>query len=80
LTKYLATYWNDKGVRCNALCPGGIYNNQPDEFVKKISNLIPLGRMAHEDEYKAAIVFMVSEASAYMYGSVVSMDGGRSCW
>jgi NAD(P)-dependent dehydrogenase (short-subunit alcohol dehydrogenase family) len=80
LTKYLATYWADKGVRCNALCPGGIYNNQPDEFVKKISNLIPLGRMAHEDEYKAAIVFMVSEASAYMYGSVVSMDGGRSCW
>ena len=80
LTKYLATYWADKGVRCNALCPGGIYNNQPDEFVKKISNLIPLGRMADEDEYKASVVFMVSEASAYMNGSVVSMDGGRSCW
>ena len=80
LTKYLATYWADKGVRCNALCPGGIYNNQPDEFVNKISNLIPLGRMADEDEYKASVVFMVSEASAYMNGSVVSMDGGRSCW
>ena len=80
LTKYLATYWADKGVRCNALCPGGIYNNQPDEFVKKISNLIPLGRMADEDEYKASVVFMVSEASAYMNGSVVSMDGGRSAW
>ena len=80
LTKYLATYWADKGVRCNALCPGGIYNNQPDEFVKKISNLIPLGRMADEDEYKASVVFMVREASAYMNGSVVSMDGGRSCW
>jgi NAD(P)-dependent dehydrogenase (short-subunit alcohol dehydrogenase family) len=78
LTKYLATYWADKGVRCNALCPGGIYNNQPDEFVKKISNLIPLGRMAHEDEYKASVVFMVSDASKYMNGSVVSMDGGRS--
>ena len=80
LTKYLATYWADKGVRCNALCPGGIYNNQPDEFIKKISNLIPLGRMAHEDEYKASVVFMVSDASKYMNGSVVSMDGGRSAW
>ena len=80
LTKYLATYWADKGVRCNALCPGGIYNNQPDEFVKKISNLIPLGRMAHEDEYKASVVFMVSEASKYMNGSILSVDGGRSIW
>ena len=80
LTKYLATYWADKGVRCNALCPGGIYNNQPDEFVKKISNLIPFGRMAHEDEYKASVVFMVSEASKYMNGSILSVDGGRSIW
>ena len=80
LTKYLATYWADKGIRCNALCPGGIYNNQPDEFVNKISNLIPMGRMANPDEYKAAIVFMVSEASSYMNGSVVSIDGGRSIW
>ena len=80
LTKYLATYWADKGVRCNALCPGGIYNNQPDEFVKKISNLIPLGRMADEDEYKASVVFMVSEASKYMNGSILSVDGGRSIW
>ena len=62
------------------LCPGGIYNNQPDEFVNKISNLIPLGRMADEDDYKASVVFMVSDASVYMNGSVVSMDGGRSCW
>ena len=80
LTKYLATYWADKGVRCNALCPGGIYNNQPDEFVNKISNLIPLGRMADEDEYKTSVVFMASDASIYMNGSVISMDGGRSCW
>ena len=76
LTKYLATYWAGKGVRCNALCPGGIYNNQPDEFVKKISNLIPLGRMAHEDEYKASVVFMVSDASKYMSGSNLIIDGG----
>ena len=80
LTKYLATYWADKGVRCNALCPGGIFNNQSDEFVKKISNLIPIGRMADSDEYKAAMVFLVSEASSYMNGEAVSMDGGRSCW
>ena len=80
LTKYLATYWADKGVRCNALCPGGIYNNQPDEFVNKISNLIPLGRMADEDEYKASVVFMVSEASAYMNGQNIVMDGGRNVW
>ena len=80
LTKYLATYWADKGVRCNALCPGGIYNNQPDEFVKKISNLIPLGRMAHEDEYKASVIFMLSDASRYMNGAVIPMDGGRSIW
>ena len=80
LTKYLATYWTDKNIRCNALCPGGIYLNQPDEFVNKISNLIPLGRMADSNEYKAAIVFLVSDASAYMNGSTISMDGGRSCW
>jgi NAD(P)-dependent dehydrogenase (short-subunit alcohol dehydrogenase family) len=80
LTKYLATYWADKGVRCNALCPGGIYNNQPDEFIKKISKLIPMGRMANSDEYKAAVVFLVSKASSYMNGAVVTMDGGRSTW
>ena len=80
LTKYLATYWADKGVRCNALCPGGIYTGQPEEFINKLTDLIPLGRMANPDEYKATIVFMVSEASSYMNGTVVSMDGGRSCW
>ena len=80
LTKYIATYWADKGVRCNALCPGGIFNNQPDEFVNKISNLIPMGRMAHENEYKAAIVFLCSDASSYMNGAVLPMDGGRTAW
>ena len=78
LTRYLATYWPDKDVRCNALCPGGIFTNQDAEFVKKLTNLIPLGRMAREDEYKSAIVFLISDASSYMNGSVLNIDGGRT--
>ena len=78
LTKYIATYWADKGVRVNAILPGGVYTNQPDKFVTKISELIPLGRMAHEDEYKAAIVFLCSDASSYMTGSNLVIDGGRT--
>jgi NAD(P)-dependent dehydrogenase (short-subunit alcohol dehydrogenase family) len=77
LTKYLATYWPGK-VRCNALCPGGIYTNQSKEFVNKLSNLIPMGKMADINEYKAAIVFLVSDASSYMNGAVIPIDGGRS--
>lgn len=80
LTKYLATYWADKGVRVNSLCPGGIYNAQPPEFVQKLTNLIPLGRMADEDEYQCAVIFMVSDASSYMTGASISIDGGRTCW
>ena len=80
LTRYLATYWTDHGIRVNSLCPGGVYNGQDEEFVKKLTNLIPLGRMANEDEYKAAVVFMISDASSYMNGANVSIDGGRTVW
>ena len=80
LTRYTATYWADKGVRCNALAPGGVENGQNMEFLKKIANLIPMGRLARVEEYKAAVVFLVSEASSYMNGAVVSIDGGRTCW
>ena len=80
LTRYLATYWADRGVRCNALSPGGIFNGQGDEFVERLTSLIPLGRMAHSDEYRAAIQFLCSDASEYMNGQNVVMDGGRSVW
>jgi NAD(P)-dependent dehydrogenase (short-subunit alcohol dehydrogenase family) len=80
LTRYLATYWADKKIRVNAICPGGVYNNQDKVFVKKLTNLIPMGRMASVDEYKATIIYMISDASSYMTGSVVSIDGGRTCW
>jgi NAD(P)-dependent dehydrogenase (short-subunit alcohol dehydrogenase family) len=80
LTRYLATYWAEDNVRVNALSPGGIYTGQPDDFVQRLTNLIPLGRMAGADEYKAAVLFMVSEASSYMTGANVVIDGGRTCW
>jgi NAD(P)-dependent dehydrogenase (short-subunit alcohol dehydrogenase family) len=80
LTRYLATYWAEKGVRCNALAPGGIFNDQNEIFIQKIKDLIPMKRMANSNEYKSAIVFLVSDASSYMTGTVLSIDGGRTCW
>lgn len=80
LTKYLATYWADKGIRCNAICPGGIYNGQDEEFLGKLTNLIPMGRMADKEEYKCTILYLISDASSYMTGSTVIVDGGRTCW
>jgi len=80
MTKYLAIYWSENGVRVNALSPGGVYEDQSDEFVNKISNLIPLGRMAKSGEYRSAVQFLCSDASLYMTGQNIIMDGGRSVW
>lgn len=80
LTKYLATYWADKNVRVNALSPGGIYNGQPDDFVQRLTNLIPMKRMANVNEYQGAVLFLISDASSYMTGANLIIDGGRTAW
>jgi len=80
LTRYLATYWADKGVRCNALSPGGVSNGQGDLFQRRLSSLVPMGRMASKDEYRAAVQFLCSDASSYMNGQNIVIDGGRSVW
>ena len=80
LTKYTATYWADKNIRCNALSPGGINNNLSLEFKKRIKKLIPLNRMAEKDEYHSAVQFLCSESSSYMTGQNLIIDGGRSIW
>jgi NAD(P)-dependent dehydrogenase (short-subunit alcohol dehydrogenase family) len=78
LTRYLSTYWVASGVRVNAISPGGVFNGQPDEFTTKLHDLIPMARMAHKDEYQGAILFLCSDASSYMTGQNLIVDGGRT--
>ena len=80
LTKYLATYWAKSNIRVNAISPGGILNNQDDQFLKRIERKIPLQRMAKRDEYKGSILYLLSDASSYLTGFNLVVDGGRSCW
>lgn len=80
LTRYLATYWAAENVRCNALSPGGVLNGQDDVFIQRLNKLIPLNRMANADEYRATVQFLCSDASSYMNGQNVVVDGGRSVW
>lgn len=81
LTKYLSTYWAHKGIRVNALSFAGVYSDDLDPaFVSRLEYLIPLGRMASMSEYKSAVVFIVSDASSYVTGQNIVLDGGRSVW
>ncbi len=78
LTKYTASYWAKKNVRCNAVAPGGIFNKQNVTFLNNIKKVIPVGRMAKKNEYNDLILFLCSKSSSYITGSVIVSDGGRT--
>ena len=78
LTRYLSTYWTAHNIRVNAISPGGVFAGQPEEFTSRLHQLIPMGRMAHKDEYQGAVLFLCSDASSYMTGQNLIVDGGRS--
>ena len=76
----MSTYWANLNVRCNAICPGGVEQNQPETFIKKVSDLIPMERMAKPYEYQGTLIWLLSEASSYLNGAIIPVDGGRTAW
>jgi NAD(P)-dependent dehydrogenase (short-subunit alcohol dehydrogenase family) len=80
LTRYLATYWADKNVRCNAMCPGGVENGQSDDFLEEVNKRIPMERMANSSEYQGTLLWMLSDASSYLNGAIIPVEGGRTAW
>jgi NAD(P)-dependent dehydrogenase (short-subunit alcohol dehydrogenase family) len=80
ITKYVATYWAHKNIRCNTLVPGAVFNSQPNFLVNNVKKRIPLSRWARKEEYKKAIQFLATDDSSYMTGQSLIIDGGRSTW
>lgn len=80
LTRYLATYWAGEGIRVNTISPAGVFNNQDEEFLSEYYKYVPMGRMAKENEINGTVVFLASDASSYVTGANIVVDGGWTAW